>query len=71
MSNTNPHDPIDAGYFYCPYVPLQTSSIAGNSIIELGLFYGETCYNNIHALLAAVIRIELKRMRHFVRDMLP
>lgn len=68
MSN---NDPINYRAFYCPYVPLQTSSVAGNTMLDLGLFIQGKHYHNVHSFMATMIRKELKTMKHFVIDMLP
>ncbi len=71
MSNTNPHqNEIEAGYFYCPYVPLQTHSVYGVSFREFGIIYDGVHYGTIHALWAAVIRKEARTLRSFVKDMM-
>lgn len=50
---------IDAGFFYCPYVPVQFSSVVGG-----GFFVGENYYpipTNIHAVWPVEMRTIMRK----------
>lgn len=70
VMNKQGQNPIDSGYFYAPYVPLQAHSVHGIGIMDFGIFYGDTNYPTIHALWADVMRKEVKTLGNFVIDML-